>query len=103
MKLSIKVKDIPQILKAVEKIRERETSMCSMLGMYTTIDPMDVIHKLQYIDKNNKNLYCPNGPDYSWGAISQEVELSYEEYGVVVTILRVVRNILENKDMWYLP
>ena len=102
MKLSIKVSDIPQILEALEKIREKDSHSGAMLAMYTTIDPYDVVHKLKFIDKHNKNLYCPNGSDHSYGRIAQEVELSYEEYDVVVLILRVMRNMRENKDLWYL-
>lgn len=102
MKLTIKVTDIPQILEAVEKIREKDPHAGSMFGMYTSTDPYDVIHKLKFVDKHNKNLYCPNGSDHSYGRIAQEVELSYEEYDVVVLILRVMRNMRENKDLWYL-
>ena len=102
MKLGIKVSDIPQILEALEKIREKDPHSGAMLAMYTIIDPYDVIHKLKFIDKHNKNLYCPNGSDHSYGRIAQEVELSYEEYDVVVLILRVMRNMRENKDLWYL-
>lgn len=102
MKLSIKVADIPQILEAVEKIREKDPHAGSMFGMYTSADPYEVIHKLKFIDKNNKNLYCPNGLQHSWGRIAHEVELTYEEYDVVVLILRVMRNLRENKDLWYL-
>lgn len=101
MKLIIKVADIPQILEAVDKIIERDPSADRLFAMYSTIDPSDVIRKLKFIDSNNKNLYCPNGPSYSWGRIANEVELSYEEYEVVTLILRVMRNLRENKDLWY--
>ena len=103
MKLSIKVTDIQQILNAVEKIREKDPHANSMFAMYSTIDPADVIRKLKYNDSYNKNLYCPNGPSYSWGNVALIVELTYEEYGVVTMILRVMRNLRENKDLWYLP
>lgn len=102
MKLTMKTKDIPQILTAVEKIREHESHLIPQLGMHTSADPLEVIHKLKFIEKSNKVSYCPNGLTYSWGEVANEIQLTYEEYSVVVLILGIARNLREGKDIWSL-
>ncbi|UIW12258.1 MAG: hypothetical protein [Enterobacter phage ENC20] len=102
MKLTILVKDIPRILESLDKIQEKDSHAVNMFGLYSAADPHEVIHRLRFIEKSNDVLYSPNGPSYSWSPIAKEVELTYDEYGVIVLILRMARNIRENKDIWTL-
>lgn len=101
MKLSILVKDIPRILEALDKIREKDPHAFNMFGMYSAADPQEVIHRLRFIEKSNDVLYSPNAKLFMV-PIAKEIELTYDEYGVIVLILRMARNIREDKDIWTL-
>lgn len=100
MKLIIKVNEIPAILVSLEKIRAIYSFPFSMMSMYTNTDPSEVIDKLKFIHESNQVVYCPNGSRHSWSGLAQDIELTYDEYTVVVMILRMARNIHEDKPLW---
>lgn len=99
MKVMIKAKDIDQILKGVAAIGSEGRSM---VGMYSATDLGEVIHRLEFIKKANDNvgIYSPNGPTHSWAKVTSDIEVSYEEFTVIVAILRMARNVFEKKELW---
>lgn len=102
MKLIINVKDIPQILASLNKIMENDSCAINTMGMYTSADCAEVIRHLRFVEENNTNLHGTNGPDTYYSPIAKEIELTYDEYSVVVIILRMARNLRENKHAWCL-
>lgn len=99
MKIILKANDIEEILRGVASIGKEGRRM---IGMYSCADPQEVIRRLEFIKNANKTIgiYSPNGPCVQWKDITKDVELTYEEYTVVVAILRMTRNVYEKKELW---
>ncbi|AIK67959.1 hypothetical protein CPTMiller_0023 [Citrobacter phage Miller] len=99
MKIILKANDIDEILRGVARIGDEGRGM---IGMYSSADLNEVIRRLEFIRNANKNIgiYSPNGPCVTWKDITKDIELTYEEYTVVVAILRMTRNAYEKKELW---
>ncbi|UJP30715.1 hypothetical protein phKl35c1_88 [Klebsiella phage Kpn35c1] len=98
MKIIVKVKDVEKILREVDRIGREGLDY---LEGFNSIDINLLFAKLRCVVNANKEvgLYCPNGPTYTWGNISQDIEFTFEEYAVIIDTLKMGRNIRENKNM----